>query len=112
MRGDARGQLEHLRMAHLEAGRIVELQKLLAHRVGDLRPRVAGVHAPQARRAVEHLAAVVAPVVHALGAHEQARVLLELPVRRERHPIGFEIVGEVCDWFLHGIVCFPPRSGA
>ena len=69
----ARGQLEDLRMAHLEAGRIVELEQLLVHRVGDLRARVAGVHAPQARRAVEHLPAVVAPVVHALGADEQAR---------------------------------------
>ena len=49
-----------------------------------------GVDAPEARDAVEDLAAVGRPVVHALGAREQARVRLELPVGRERHPEGFE----------------------
>ena len=32
------------------------------------------------------------PVMHALGPHQQSRIRLELPVRRERHPEGFEII--------------------
>ena len=32
--------------------------------------------------------------MHILGTHEHARVFLELPVRRERHPEGGEIVGD------------------
>ncbi len=61
-------------------------------RLGDLRPAMAGIDAPQARRSVEHLAAVGRRVVHVLGGHEHARRLLELPVRGERHPECAEIV--------------------
>src|SRR4029079_18398728 len=52
-----------------------------------------GVDAPQPGRAVEHAAAVVGRVMRALGADDQARRLLILAVRRERHPECFEIVG-------------------
>ena len=58
--------------------------------------RVAGVAAPEAGGAVEDLSAVGGAVVHALGADQHARRLLELPVRGERHPVGFEIVGGGC----------------
>ncbi len=101
-RREARRQLEHGRMAHLEGRRVVELHQLAVHRLGDLRPGVAGIDAPEAGRAVDHLPAVMAPIVHALGAHEEARRLLELPVGRERHPERFEVVGGDRDWFLHG----------
>jgi len=57
---------------------------------------VAGVDAPQPRRAVDDLAALRRPVVHALGLGEQTRILLELPVRRERHEEGFEVVRHRC----------------
>src|SRR5262245_20613836 len=53
-----------------------------------LRPAMAGVHAPQAGSAVENLPPFGRPVVHALGAGEKARRLLELAVRRKRHPEG------------------------
>ncbi len=53
-----------------------------------LRAAVAGVHAPETGRAVQHLAAVLGEVVHVLGRGEQARRALELPVRRERHQEG------------------------
>ena len=82
------GELEGDRVAHLERGREVHLRDLALHRLDDLRPAVAGVYAPQARGAVEHLAALWRPVIHALGTGKEARRLLELPVRRERHPEG------------------------
>ena len=59
------GQLERLRVAHLERRREVHLGRLLGDRLDDLRPAVAGVDAPQAGDAVEDLAAVRRPVVHA-----------------------------------------------
>ena len=86
------GQFEGERMAHLEGRREVELGGLLLDRLDDLRPAVAGVDAPQAGGAVEDLAAVGGRVVHVLGGHEHARRLLELAVRRERHPERAEIV--------------------
>ena len=54
------GELEDDRMAHLEGRRVVELGRLLLDRLGDLRAAVAGIDAPQARGAVEDLAAVAA----------------------------------------------------
>jgi hypothetical protein len=30
--------------------------------------------------------------MHAFGSGQQARLLLELPIRRERHPEGFESI--------------------
>ncbi len=51
-----------------------------------------GVAAPHAGGAVEYLAAVVAGIMHALGANQQTGPRLELAVRGERHPEGFEIV--------------------
>ena len=89
----ARRQLEALGMADLEGRRVVELADLIGDRLDDLRPAVAGIDAPQAGGAVQHLAAVGGAVIHALRGDQHARRLLELPVGRERHPEGFEIVG-------------------
>jgi hypothetical protein len=84
-------ELEARRMSHLERRRVLHRGELLADRLGDFLAAMAGVHAPQPRDAIEHLAAVVGPVVHALGARQQTRVGLELTIRRERHPECFEI---------------------
>src|SRR5471030_2131318 len=93
-RGMARGQLERLGMAHLERGRVVHLVELLQDRGLDLLAAVARIDAPQARGAVDDLAALRRPVVNALGLGQHARVLLELPVRGERHEEGVEVVGD------------------
>ena len=89
---EARGELEGLGMAHLEGRRIVELGNLALDGLHDLRAAMAGIAAPQAGRPVEHLPAVRGPVVHPLGRDEHARVRLELPACRERHPESLEIV--------------------
>ena len=81
-------------MAHLEGRRVVEFGDLPLDGLDDLRPAMAGIHAPQARRPVENATAVVGVVVHVLSAREKPRRLLELPVRRERHPERGEIVGD------------------
>ena len=80
-------------MPHLEGGRVVELGRLLLDRLDDPRPAMAGIDAPQAGSAIQHLTPIGGGVVHVLGRDEHARRLLELPVRGERHPEGFEIVG-------------------
>ncbi len=84
-------ELERDRVPHLERRGVIHLRDLLRDRLGDFPAAVAGVDAPQARRGVEHLAAFRGPVVEALGAGEQARVRLELPVRGERHPERIEV---------------------
>ena len=86
------GQFEHDRMAHLECRRVIELRRLLLDRLGDLGPAVAGIDAPEPGCAVEDLAPVARRVVHVLGGDQHARRLLELTVRRERHPERAEIV--------------------
>ena len=84
------GQLERQWVAELERGRIVELRGLLAHGLGDLAPAMAEARAPQAREAVEHLAAIGVGEVGALRGHDHARVALELAVGGEGHPVRVE----------------------
>ena len=84
------GELERGRVAHLERRRVVHDFELPRDRLGDLAAAVTGVHAPQARGAVEDLPAVRRLVVHARRARQHARLGLELAVRRERHPVGVE----------------------
>ncbi len=84
--GETLGEIEGQRMAHLERGREIQRHQLALDRGGDLPAAVAGIDAPEARGAVDHLAAVDRGVVHALGRGEQPRRLLELTVGRERHP--------------------------
>jgi hypothetical protein len=73
-------------MAHVERGREIEIHQLPLDGGGDLAATMAGIDAPKAGGAVDHLAAVDGGVVHALGGGEQAGRFLELPVGRERHP--------------------------
>ncbi len=87
------GEFEGQRMAHLEGRREIHPRRLGVDGLHDRRAAMAGIDAPQARCAVEHLTAVHRRVVHVLGGDEHARIALELPVRRERHPQSFEIVG-------------------
>ena len=89
------GQLERKWVAELERGRIVELRGLLAHGLGDLAPAMAEARAPQAREAVEHLAAIGGGEVGALRGHDHARVALELAVGGEGHPVRVEPGGVV-----------------
>ncbi len=84
-------ELEAGRVPHLERRRVFHRRELLADGLGDFLAAVTGVHAPQPGDAVEHLAAVLRPVVHTLGAREQSGVRLELTVGGERHPECFEI---------------------
>jgi len=86
--GQPVGELERDRVAHLEGRREIHLGRLALDGLDDLRPAVPGIDAPQAGTGVEDLAPFGRPVMHALGAHQQPRRLLELPVRRERHPEG------------------------
>ena len=83
-------ELEGERMSHLEGRRVVHHAGLFADRRGDRLAAVAGVHAPQARRAVEDLAAVGGGVVHVFRGDEHARRALERAVRRKWHPQLFE----------------------
>ena len=78
-----------------------EVRRLALDRVHDRVAVVAGIGAPQAGRAVDHPAAVDGDVVHVLGAGDQPRAPLEGAIGRERHPVGFEIVGDGGD-FGHG----------
>src|SRR6476660_10298806 len=80
-------------MAELESRRIVERRGFLLDRRHDRFAIMAGIGAPEACRAVDQFAPVAGDIVHVLGADDQARALLEGPVGRERHPIGFEVVG-------------------
>ena len=108
------GQLEGQRVAHLEGGREVHGVDLARDRVGDGLAAMAGVHAPQARGRVEDLSALGRPVMHALGARQQPRVLLELPVGGEGHPEGVQprrirrgglaCVFRVLVWCVHVVV--------
>jgi TetR/AcrR family transcriptional regulator len=110
----ARGELEGLRVRHLEGGGIVELGDLLLHRLDDFRPAMAGIDAPQPRGAVENRTAVVGVVVHVLGTGEEARRLLELAVRRERHPVGCQVVGNRTPHRhdIHGLILLAGPIGA
>ncbi len=92
--GDARGELERQRMGELEGRREVELARLALDRLDDRLAIVAGVAAPQRRRPVEDRAALGRVIVHVLGAGDQARLLLEGAVGRERQPERVEVVGD------------------
>ena len=94
--GEAVGEFEGERMAHVEVAGVVEFARGLADRLDDLRLVVAGGDAPEAGGAVEDRAAFGRVVVHLVGAHDHARIGLERLVRRERHPESVERVGAGC----------------
>src|SRR6266536_4719820 len=110
-----------LGLSEFEGRRVVEFGRLGADRLHDRIAIVPRIGAPHPRRAVEHRAAVRRVGMHVLGAGDEARCRLERPGRRERKPIGFEVVGDRgcslcwCRW--HGAISLAcsssmPRSMA
>ena len=101
---DARGGFKGQRVRHLESWREIHLGHLAAHGLDDLGTAMAGIDAPQPRRAVEHLTVVDGRVIHALGALEQSGCGLELLVGSEGHPeVGHIQSGGQADVFSDGI---------
>ena len=89
---DAIGQLESQWMAHLKGRGIVQLADLGLHGLGDLRATMAGIAAPQARRAVEDLPTIGRGIMHVLRRDQHPRRRLELTVRGEGHPKGAQVI--------------------
>ncbi len=96
-------QLERARLPGLKRRREVQLLQLRGDRVGDLVAAVPGGAAEQPGRAVQQLLVVMVPVVDALAAHEQPRRVLEVAVRRERHPELLQGIG--CVFHRRALVC-------
>jgi hypothetical protein len=84
--GEAFGEGEDQRVGELEGRRKVELCRLRLDRCGDARLAMAGVDAPQPGGRIEQAAAFARVIMHALGAFEQPRVVLEIAIIGERHP--------------------------
>ena len=82
-----RRQLERPGMAHLEGGGIIHPLGLGLDGIDYFLPPMAGIDAPHAGYAIDHLAAIVGGVMHVFRANQHARRGLELPVRRKRHPV-------------------------
>ena len=104
---DPVGEFERARMAHLECRRIVQRAHHPADRLGDARPAMTGVAAPEPCGPVQDLAPVRRRIVHVLRRDEHPGRLLELPVRGEGHPEGAQVVrrGLAVQWHRR------PRSG-
>ena len=73
--------------------RALDENRLRRDRLGDPRPAVPGVAAPEPRGPVQHLPPVRGGVVHVLRPHEHPRRRLELAIGGEGHPERPEIVG-------------------
>lgn len=80
-------QAERVGESKLKMRRVVELAKLPGDGLLNFGAAMAGRHAKQPRAAIENFFTFIVPVVDALGADLQARVLLEFTVRREWHPV-------------------------
>ncbi|MNL37791.1 hypothetical protein D3C87_1599590 [compost metagenome] len=93
---EAGGQFEGQRVAQLEGRGVVQNLGLMLDRLDDGASGMAGVDAPQARRAVEDRATLGREIMHVLGRGQQARMSLEAAVRGERHPEGIKVVGGPC----------------
>src|SRR5882724_9537999 len=83
-------ELERGRMPHLERRSVVHRLELVRNSFCDLAAAVSCVYTPEAGYGVENLAAIRSPVIHPRGFVQKPRLGLELPVRGERHPMGFE----------------------
>jgi hypothetical protein len=77
----------------LERRRVVERRRFALD--GDKSARGCARHcAPGACRAIDELAPVAGAIMHILGADDEPRPFLECAVGRERHPVGFEVIGD------------------
>ncbi len=86
------GEVEGLRVAHVEGRREVHLFQRLGHGLADFLAAMAGIDAPQAGDAVQDLAAIGRPVMHAPGVRKNAGLGLEVAVGAEGHPVRFELL--------------------
>ena len=100
------GEFKGNRVAHLEGGRVIHCRKLVLDGRRDLLAAVAGIDAPKASRAVENLATIIAGVIHAFGARQQAGIGLELPVGGKRHPVAVKRGGIGSVRIVHGDLLF------
>src|SRR5690606_21423281 len=89
--GQLVGQLKCGGVSKLKGGRVVQLPELTMYGCLDFMASVSGTTSPKPGQTVKNLAAflIVEPVSFRLD--DQARVLLEVPVRRKGHPVGLEI---------------------
>ena len=103
--GDTARQLEGLGVRELERRRVVERRRFALDGDNDLLAVVPGIGAPEARRAIDELAPVAGAVMHILGADDEPRPFLECAIGRERHPVGFEVIGDsdFCLCLCHGL---------
>src|SRR5690606_9693092 len=92
-RGDAARKFEYLGMCKLEGRREIESARLRLNGLPDGLAAMARIGAPQARRGVQNGRSVGLVIIHVLRAGEQARLALELAVRRKGQPEGFKIIG-------------------
>ena len=79
-------------MAKLEGGREIHDRGLLLDRLHNLPPAMPGIAAPKARGAVQNLPPFRGVVMHALGAGEHARAILEILIVRIGHPERVQII--------------------
>ena len=70
----------------------IQRRGLLLDGLDDRLAIVACVAAPQPASAVDQAVALHGRVVHAVGRSDDAGIILEPAARRERHPVGIEIV--------------------
>jgi hypothetical protein len=86
--GNALGQFERRRMAHLKRGDEVKLGCLGLDRLDDALLSMSGIDAPEPGHTVENASSVRLDIMHALGRNEQARLCLERPIGRHGQPEG------------------------
>lgn len=89
--GQLVGQLKRGGMSKLKGRGVVQLAKLTVHGCLDFMASVPGTASPKPGQAVKNLAAILVVQPVAFGFDDQARVLLEVPVRGKGHPVGLEI---------------------
>ncbi len=93
---DAFGKCERLVVAHLEDHRVVECRNLLLHGGDNFRVAVADTRGPETGKRVVEAPTVGRRVMVALGAADDARLLLEIAICREGHPQGIGRDGIHC----------------
>ena len=84
-------QFEHGGVTQLERHRVVQRLRLRLYRLDDLRVTVPRIAAPQSGNRIEQLFTVMRVAIHAVGPRDDARMLFEITVTREWHPVRLEI---------------------
>ena len=84
--GQCFGHFKGSRVAEAKVRRIIHFRRLRLDGLDDPGVSMACVAAPQTGHHIEDLTPVGGVVKHAIGACNQARVFLERPIARKRHP--------------------------